>query len=110
MLGAVLGVSMVLESASLAVAIRSVREGADVAGLSFWEYVRRGIDPTSVAVMMEDAGAVAGLAVAGASHISSAVRTGWARVRYHEFALQRSCARETCPVGCVMVHSQTSFL
>ena len=57
---------MVLESASLAVAVRSVREGADSAGLSFWEYVRRGIDPTSVAVMMEDAGAVAGLTVAGA--------------------------------------------
>lgn len=65
-LGAVLGLSMVLESASLIVAIRSVRDGAEIANLSFWEYVRRGIDPTSVAVMMEDAGAVAGLAVAGA--------------------------------------------
>ena len=62
---AVLGVSMVLESVSLVVAIRSVRDGAEAAGLSFWEYVRRGIDPTSVAVMMEDSGAVAGLAVAG---------------------------------------------
>lgn len=54
-----------LEGASLLVAIRAVREGAEVAGLSFMEYVRRGIDPTSVAVMMEDAGACAGLIVAG---------------------------------------------
>lgn len=62
---AVLAISMVLESASLVVAIRSVRDGAEIAGLSFWEYVRRGIDPTSVAVMMEDSGAVAGLTIAG---------------------------------------------
>jgi hypothetical protein len=60
----VLGLSLVLEGASLLVAIRAVREGAEVAGLSFMEYVR-GIDPTSVAVMMEDAGACAGLIVAG---------------------------------------------
>ena len=65
MLPAVLGVSLVLEGASLLVAVRAVREGAEVAGLSFTEYVRRGIDPTSVAVMMEDAGACAGLVVAG---------------------------------------------
>jgi hypothetical protein len=64
-LPAVLGLSLVLEGASLLVAIRAVREGAEVAGLSFMEYVRRGIDPTSVAVMMEDAGACAGLIVAG---------------------------------------------
>jgi hypothetical protein len=64
-LSAVLGVSLLLEGASLLVAIRSVREGAEIAGLSFMEYVKRGIDPTSVAVMMEDAGACAGLIVAG---------------------------------------------
>lgn len=63
-----LGLSLVLESASLVVAVRAVRAGAEQAGLPFMEYVRRGIDPTSVAVMMEDTGAVAGLAVAGASH------------------------------------------
>lgn len=62
---AVLGVSLLLEGASLLVAIRSVREGAEITGLSFMEYVKRGIDPTSVAVMMEDAGACAGLVVAG---------------------------------------------
>jgi hypothetical protein len=65
LMAAVLGVSLLLEGASLLVAIRSVREGAEIAGLSFMEYVRRGIDPTSVAVMMEDAGACAGLIVAG---------------------------------------------
>lgn len=65
-LHAVLGLSLVLESASLVVAVRAVRAGAEQAGLPFMEYVRRGIDPTSVAVMMEDTGAVAGLAVAGA--------------------------------------------
>ena len=58
---------MLLEGYSLLVAFRSVQTGAEVAGVPFIEYVRRGTDPTSVAVMLEDAGAVAGLVIAGAS-------------------------------------------
>ena len=58
--------SLMLEGVSLTVAIRAVRAGAEAAGLTFLEFVRRGMDPTSIAVMMEDAGAVAGLCIAGA--------------------------------------------
>ena len=65
LLRAVLGMSLVLEGFSLTVAIRAVRAGAEAAGLTFLEFVRRGLDPTSIAVMMEDAGAVAGLCIAG---------------------------------------------
>ncbi len=68
-LRAVLGMSLVLEGFSLTVAIRAVRAGAEAAGLTFLEFVRRGLDPTSIAVMMEDAGAVAGLCIAGTAHI-----------------------------------------
>ena len=63
---AVLGMSLLLEGVSLTVAIRAVRAGAEAAGLTFLEFVRRGMDPTSIAVMMEDSGAVAGLCIAGA--------------------------------------------
>jgi zinc transporter 9 len=58
--------SLLLEGVSLTVAIRAVRAGAEAAGLTFLEFVRRGMDPTSIAVMMEDSGAVAGLCIAGA--------------------------------------------
>ena len=33
-------------------------------GMTFWEYIRRGMDPTTVAVMMEDGAAVTGLLIA----------------------------------------------
>ena len=62
---AVLAVSFLVEGYSLVVATRSVLHGAQAAGLSFYEYLRRGMDPTSIAVMMEDGAAVAGLAIAG---------------------------------------------
>lgn len=62
---AVLLLSGVVEGFSLLVATRSVFAGAHAAGLSFREYVVRGMDPTSVAVMLEDAAAVAGLVFAG---------------------------------------------
>lgn len=62
---AVLGVSLLLEGYSLLVAIRTVTAGAAAAGLPFSEFVRRGMDPTSIAVMMEDGAACAGLVIAG---------------------------------------------
>ncbi len=62
---AVLGLSLLLEGYSLGVAVRSVATGAEAAGVSVMEFVRRGTDPTSIAVMLEDAGAVAGLVIAG---------------------------------------------
>lgn len=62
---AVLGVSLLLEGYSLLVAVRTVTAGAAAAGLPFAEFVRRGMDPTSIAVMMEDGAACAGLLIAG---------------------------------------------
>ena len=44
-----------------------MQAGAEATGVTFREYVRRGTDPTSIAVMLEDAGAVAGLVIAGKS-------------------------------------------
>ena len=64
---AVLGVSFLVEGYSLLVATRAVVQGAQAMGMSFWEYLRRGMDPTTVAVMMEDGAAVTGLLIAGES-------------------------------------------
>lgn len=58
--------SFFMEGYSLLVATRAVLHGATAAGLSFWEYLRRGMDPTSTAVMLEDGAAVTGLVIAGA--------------------------------------------
>ena len=63
---AVLVLSFVMEGFSLLVATRAVLQGATAAGLTFWEYLKRGMDPTSVAVMLEDGAAVTGLIIAGA--------------------------------------------
>ena len=60
-----LALSFLMEGYSLLVATRAVVSGATAAGLSFWEYVKRGMDPTSVAVMLEDGAAVTGLIIAG---------------------------------------------
>lgn len=67
---AVLGVSLVLEGFSLLVAVRTVTAGAASHGISFAEFVKRGMDPTSIAVMMEDGAACAGLVIAGQSCMS----------------------------------------
>lgn len=63
----VLCVSFVVEGYSLLVATRSVLQGAAAHGLTFWQFLRRGLDPTSIAVMLEDGAAVAGLVIAGVS-------------------------------------------
>ena len=68
-LRAVLGLSFVVEGYSLFVATRAVMAGATAHGLTFMQYLRRGLDPTSIAVMMEDGAAVAGLAIAGNIHL-----------------------------------------
>ena len=70
---AVLAASAVVEGYSLYVAVRAVSAGAAAAGLPFKAYVARGSDPTSVAVMLEDGAAVAGLALAGAATAATAV-------------------------------------
>ncbi|CAN6242260.1 unnamed protein product [Urochloa humidicola] len=66
----VIGGSFLIEGASLRVAIKAVRKGAEAEGMSFWDYIWRGHDPTSVAVMTEDGAAVTGLAIAAASLVA----------------------------------------
>ncbi|XP_010276699.1 PREDICTED: metal tolerance protein C4 [Nelumbo nucifera] len=66
----VIGGSFIIEGASLVVAIHAVRKGAAAEGLKVWDYVWRGHDPTSVAVMTEDGAAVTGLAIAAASLVA----------------------------------------
>uniref|UniRef100_A0A7I4C918 Cation efflux protein transmembrane domain-containing protein n=1 Tax=Physcomitrium patens TaxID=3218 RepID=A0A7I4C918_PHYPA len=62
---AVLTGSMIMEGASLYVAYGAVKKGAAAEGMSLREYLWRGHDPTSVAVLMEDGAACAGLGIAG---------------------------------------------
>ncbi|RID62560.1 hypothetical protein BRARA_E01625 [Brassica rapa] len=66
----VIGGSFLIEGASLLVAIQSVKKGAAQEGMTIRDYIWRGHDPTSVAVMTEDGAAVAGLAIAAASLVA----------------------------------------
>ena len=52
-LGILVEKSWFLLGASLLVAIKAVRKGAEAEGMSIWDYIWRGHDPTSVAVMTE---------------------------------------------------------
>ncbi|XP_057968782.1 metal tolerance protein C4 isoform X2 [Malania oleifera] len=67
---AVIGGSFIIEGASLVVATQAVRKGAAAEGMKVRDYVWRGHDPTSVAVMTEDGAAVTGLAIAGLSLVA----------------------------------------
>ena len=60
----VLGLSTLVEGYTLLVAVRAVAVGAKAAGLKFWEYIKSGRDPVSVAIMAEDGAAVAGVMIA----------------------------------------------
>ncbi|KAL3680156.1 hypothetical protein R1sor_023112 [Riccia sorocarpa] len=71
----VLGGSAVMEGASLLVAISCVRNGAKAEGMTMRDYLWRGHDPTSVAVMMEDGAAVTGLGIAAVA-LAAAHYTG----------------------------------
>ncbi|KAL4421651.1 hypothetical protein ABPG75_010942 [Micractinium tetrahymenae] len=62
---AVLGCSGLLEAYSLQVAFKSIKQGAEQHGMSVWQFVQRGRDPTTTAILWEDGGAVAGLGLAG---------------------------------------------
>ncbi|GFQ05649.1 mannosyl-oligosaccharide 1 2-alpha-mannosidase mns1 [Phtheirospermum japonicum] len=66
----VIGGSFIIEGASLIVAVHAVRKGAAAEGMKVRDYVWRGHDPTSVAVMTEDGAAVTGLAIAAASLVA----------------------------------------
>ena len=60
----VLMLSTVVEGYTLLVAVRAVMTGARVAGMQFFEYVKSGRDPVSVAIMAEDGADVAGVITA----------------------------------------------
>ncbi|XP_031387874.1 metal tolerance protein C4 [Punica granatum] len=66
----VIGGSFIIEGASLLVAIQAVKKGAAAEGMKVRDYVWRGHDPTSVAVMTEDGAAVTGLVIAAASLVA----------------------------------------
>lgn len=62
---AVLGISAFAEMCSLNVALGALRTGAKIEGQSLYKYLMSSNDPTTAAVLAEDAGAVAGLGIAG---------------------------------------------
>ncbi|EFN60121.1 hypothetical protein CHLNCDRAFT_18700 [Chlorella variabilis] len=62
---AVLLGSSFLEAYSLRVAFQSIQLSAEEQGMGLWQYIKRGRDPTTVAILWEDGGAVAGLGLAG---------------------------------------------
>ncbi|XP_062113046.1 metal tolerance protein C4-like [Humulus lupulus] len=62
--------SFIIEGVSLIVAIQAVKKGAAAEGMKVRDYIWRGHDPTSVAVMTEDGAAVAGLVIARASLVA----------------------------------------
>lgn len=62
----VLGISFVLESASICLALWQERKEARHQGLSFREHLRESKDPTAKTVIFEDGAALLGIVIAGA--------------------------------------------
>jgi cation diffusion facilitator family transporter len=58
----VLGLSIVFESGSLLVAVRTVR--SEKGNQTYWELIVRSKDPTKIIVLLEDSAAIAGLLIA----------------------------------------------
>ena len=69
---AILGGSFISEGATLIVAANQVRKNARKNSVSFREYVWRGTDPSTTVVLLEDAAAVLGVAIAGGCLAASA--------------------------------------
>ena len=61
---AVLLLSLLLESVSLAVGLSAVRTSARAADQTLWQYLKRGPDPMGVAVVLEESSAVVGVTIA----------------------------------------------
>lgn len=62
---AVIATSMIIESISMFFAIKEAMKLSSKSNISFIEYVKSGQDPTTSAVILEDAASVLGLSVAG---------------------------------------------
>jgi cation diffusion facilitator family transporter len=61
----VLGISFLLEGASIAVAIYQEKKEARGEGLTFFAYIRESKDPTAKTVIFEDSAALVGIIIAG---------------------------------------------
>ncbi|KAJ2991393.1 hypothetical protein HDV02_003792 [Globomyces sp. JEL0801] len=66
-----LGGCLLFEMATLTVAYRHISKSAAVAGVTFYDYLKKGADPTSVQVFMEDSAALLGVMIAGTSLVMS---------------------------------------
>ncbi|CAH1777372.1 unnamed protein product, partial [Owenia fusiformis] len=60
-----LGGTMLTEGATFIMAISQLRKDSKIQGKSFWQYVRRGEDPSSNVVLLEDFAAILGVGIAG---------------------------------------------
>jgi hypothetical protein len=69
--------SAAAELFSFRVALAALRVGAREQGQTLWGYITRGRDPTTTAVLAEDAGAVAGLGIAGAPRLAGMAGRCW---------------------------------
>ncbi|CAG0883825.1 unnamed protein product [Darwinula stevensoni] len=61
----ILGGSFVSEGGTLILAINSIKNGAHIKNMTFFDYVMSGQDPSVNVVLLEDAAAVLGLGIAG---------------------------------------------
>jgi hypothetical protein len=60
----VLGISLIVEGASFAVALYECQRGAKAVGMPLIEYVVKGVDVTNTAVLLEDIVAISGVGIA----------------------------------------------
>ena len=78
----VLGISFVLESCSIALAIYQEIKEAHHEGLTFSEYLSESKDPTAKTVLFEDSAALIGIVVAGAGLVLTENQVGGAAGAY----------------------------
>jgi len=78
----VLGISFVLETASITLAIYQEVNEAHHEGLTFWGYLRESKDPTAKTVIFEDSAALIGIVVAAAGLLLTDYQVGGAAGSY----------------------------
>ena len=72
----VLGISFVLETASITLAIYQEVKEAHHEGLTFWGYLRESKDPTAKTVLFEDSAALLGIVIAAAGLVLTDFQVG----------------------------------
>jgi len=72
----VLGISFVLETASITLAIYQEVNEAHHEGLTFWGYLRESKDPTAKTVLFEDSAALLGIVIAAAGLVLTDFQVG----------------------------------